>query len=227
MPDLPDEPFAEGALPALVPLFPLPNVVLLPGAVLPLHIFEERYKQMTADALKGHRLIAMALLKAGWQKDYYGRPPIESVVCVGEILSHERLPDGRYNLLLRGRDRARLVRETRHQPYRLAELQVLPEVRVGEIELDTSRRLLAALFARDAYASLPGGKQIRAMLERGVPTPVVADLVAFHLLPEGDVALKHEILSEADVRRRVERTIEALAALRPPWQNVPDNVHLN
>src|SRR5439155_576777 len=64
-----------------VPLFPLPNVVLFPRAVLPLHIFEERYKEMTAEALAGDRQVAMALLKPGWEKDYYHRPVIEPVVC--------------------------------------------------------------------------------------------------------------------------------------------------
>src|SRR5437016_14443168 len=77
-----------------VPLFPLPNVVLFPRAVLPLHIFEERYLVMTADALRRDRLIAMALLKPGWERDYYSTPTIEPVVCVGQILMHEQLPDG-------------------------------------------------------------------------------------------------------------------------------------
>src|SRR6185503_6398161 len=103
-----------------VPLFPLPNVVLFPRAVLPLHIFEERYKAMTADALEGDRCIAMALLRPGWEKCYYGRPAIEPVVCIGKILSHERLPDGKYNFLLQGEARARIVREHGDQPYRLA-----------------------------------------------------------------------------------------------------------
>src|SRR5437763_16029642 len=80
-----------------VPIFPLPNVVLFPHVILPLHIFEERYKQMTADALTGPRQIAMALLKPGWEKDYYQRPGIEPVVCVGTIVSHEMMPDGKYN----------------------------------------------------------------------------------------------------------------------------------
>src|SRR5438093_6138151 len=93
-------------LPA-VPLFPLPNVVLFPQAVLPLHIFEERYKAMTADALSGDRVIAMALLRPGWEKSYYARPDIEPVVCAGRILSHEKLPDGKYNFLLQGVVRAR------------------------------------------------------------------------------------------------------------------------
>src|SRR5438874_4107111 len=85
-----------------VPLFPLPNVVLFPRAILPLHIFEQRYKVMSAEALAGDKQIAMALLKPGWEKNYYGRPAIEPVVCVGTIISHERLPDGKYNFLLQG-----------------------------------------------------------------------------------------------------------------------------
>ncbi len=85
-----------------VPLFPLPNVVLFPRAVLPLHVFEQRYREMTTDALKGDRLIAMALLRPGWEQNYYSRPAIEPVVCVGQILTHEKLADGKYNFLLQG-----------------------------------------------------------------------------------------------------------------------------
>src|SRR6266576_1072629 len=108
---------------AAVPLFPLPNVVLFPRAVLPLHVFEERYKAMTADALRGDRQIAMALLRPGWERDYYHKPAIERVVCIGTILTHERLPDGKYNFLLQGHTRARLVRELGDRSYRLAELE--------------------------------------------------------------------------------------------------------
>jgi len=98
---------------AAVPLFPLPNVVLFPRAVLPLHIFEDRYKAMTADVLAGNRLIAMALLRPGWEKDYYQTPAIEPVVCGGEIRSWEQLPDGKYNFLLQGRTRARVISESK------------------------------------------------------------------------------------------------------------------
>src|SRR5438270_7411228 len=92
-----------------VPLFPLPNVVLFPRAVLPLHIFEERYKAMTAHALEGDRQFAMALLRPGWEKNYYSKPVIDPVVCVGRILTHERLEDGKYNFMLQGTTRARVV----------------------------------------------------------------------------------------------------------------------
>ena len=95
-----------------VSLFPLPNVVLFPRAVLPLHVFEPRYRRMTADALVAQKRLAMALLKPGWERDYYGSPEIEPVVCVGRIVNSELLPDGRYNLLLQGEMRACVEKET-------------------------------------------------------------------------------------------------------------------
>src|SRR4051795_3353856 len=124
-----------------VPLFPLPNVVLFPRAVLPLHVFEERYKAMTADALAGRRKVAMALLRPGWEKNYYGRPEIDPVVCVGTIVSHERLPDGKYNFLLQGHSRARIVREhnPHGKPYRRADLELLLESPIMEIDLSNER----------------------------------------------------------------------------------------
>ena len=214
-------------LPSAVPLFPLPNVVLFPKAVLPLHVFEERYKKMTADVLRTHRQVAMALLRPGWEKNYYGRPVIDSVVCVGSILSHERLPDGRYNFLLQGHTRARVVREVGEEPYRQAALEPLVETDDSELDLADARRRLVELFDRDSYAALPGGSQIRRLLATSVPTGVIADLLAFNVLADDQVALKQSLLAETSVRSRVTRTIEAVAALRPAWQNVPQSANLN
>ena len=81
-----------------VPVFPLPSLVLLPDTIAPLSIFEDRYRLMVADALEGERLIAMALLQPGWEPQYEGAPPIHERVCVGAIVNHERLADGRYKL---------------------------------------------------------------------------------------------------------------------------------
>jgi Lon protease-like protein len=214
-------------LPAAVPLFPLPNVVLFPKAVLPLHIFEERYKQMTSDVLQSHRQIAMALLRPGWEKNYYARPAIDSVVCVGTILSHERLPDGRYNFLLQGHTRARVVREVGEESYRQAELEPLVETENSEFDLAEGRRRLVEMFDRDAYAALPGGSQIRQLLATAVPTGIIADLLAFNVLSDEQVALKQSLLAEASVRSRVLRTTDAVAALRPAWQNIPQSASLN
>src|SRR5262245_51787693 len=90
-------------------LFPLPNLVLFPTIVQGLHIFEARYRQMTSDALAGDRLIALVLLRPGWEADYQGKPPLCEVACLGRIIRHERLEDGRFNLKLRGLRRARIV----------------------------------------------------------------------------------------------------------------------
>src|SRR3954466_8867822 len=153
-------------LPAAAPLFPLPNVVLFPRAVLPLHIFEERYLAMTADALRGDRLIAMALLKSGWERDYYSKPPIEPVVCVGQILTHEQLPDGKYNVLLQGVARARIIRETKNPDrlYRMAEVEPLVESTVLEIDLTNQRHKLIEIFS-GRFRNLTGlVRQFRQML---------------------------------------------------------------
>jgi len=88
--------------PSSLPLFPLPTVVLFPNVFLPLHIFESRYRQMTADALAGDRLIGMVLLRPGNDADYDGRPPVYGTGCTGLITHAERLDDGRFNLVLRG-----------------------------------------------------------------------------------------------------------------------------
>jgi Lon protease-like protein len=111
----------------LLPLFPLPAVVLFPGVFLPLHIFEPRYRAMVADALASDRLIGMALLRGGWEKDYEGRPPVYSVGCSGVITHCEQLPDGRYNIILRGLERFRIAEEDHTRSYRRALPQPLPE----------------------------------------------------------------------------------------------------
>lgn len=196
-----------------VPLFPLPNVVLFPKAILPLHIFEERYKAMTADALRGPRVIAMALLRPGWEKDYHGRPPIEPTVCVGRILSDEQLADGRYNFLLQGVLRATIVREHRSHPYRTALLEPLEESPVMEIDLTTERQQLAEMFDTGLMAGTAVGRQFRKILSSPLTTPQIADLIAFNLLES--VSLKQSLLAEPDVVRRVHQVIEALRLLRP------------
>jgi Lon protease-like protein len=201
-----------------VALFPLPNVVLLPRAILPLHIFEHRYKQMTADVLKGDRKIAMALLRPGWEKSYHDRPAIEPVVCVGTILTHEQQPEGEYNLLLQGHTRARIVRELElsgeaYRPYRIAELKPLRETPVLEIDLTAQRQRLVRLFAEDVYRSTGPATHVRKLLDSPLPTSEVADLIAFTYLD--DVLTKQALLEQLDVRQRIEQTIVELEALRP------------
>lgn len=142
----------------LLPLFPLPNVVLFPGALLPLHIFEPRYRAMTADALERDRRLGMVLLQPGWETDYGGRPPIFRVGCSGVIVYSTELEDGRYNIVLRGLDRFRVVNEDHGRPYRRAEIEVMPDRPLDDddrAELADLRATLATLLGSAYVEPLP------------------------------------------------------------------------
>jgi len=115
-------------LPASIPLFPLPNVVLFPNVFLPLHIFEPRYRKMVADTLAGDRIIGMVLLRPGYETNYDGRPPIYQVGCAGVITHSQPLADGRYDIVLRGMEKFRVVSENESEPYRIGLVESMPEV---------------------------------------------------------------------------------------------------
>ena len=98
-------------LPSEIPIFPLPNVVLFPSALLPLHIFEPRYRAMVADALESERLIGLVMLRPGWESNYDGSPEVYPIGCAGFITHADRLPDGRFNMMLRGMEKFRILGE--------------------------------------------------------------------------------------------------------------------
>jgi len=114
-------------LPPTIPIFPLPNVVLFPGVFLPLHIFEARYRAMVQDVLSGDRIIGMVLLRPGWKNEYEGRPPVYPVGCAGLVTHAVRLDDGRYNIVLHGLSKFRIVREESEGAYRVARIEPLAE----------------------------------------------------------------------------------------------------
>jgi Lon protease-like protein len=114
-------------IPATLPLFPLPDVVLFPDVALPLRIYEPRYRALMADALKGNRLIGMVLLQPGHEAEYEGRPPIFAVGCVGVITQEEQQPNGEYTFVLRGLQKFRVTGENPGGAYRVARVTPLPE----------------------------------------------------------------------------------------------------
>ena len=149
-------------LSSTIPLFPLPSVVLFPSVFLPLHVFEARYRQMVADALDGERLIGMVLLKPGWEGAYDGRPPVYEVGCAGLITFSEQQPDGRFNIVLRGVEKFRILEEDHSRPYRVARVQPVLEpvppadgalVRAERQRLETL--LVAQAAGRGADVQLP------------------------------------------------------------------------
>jgi len=120
MTDLPDGEF-------LLPLFPLPNLVFFPRTRLPLHIFEPRYRQMISDAVAADQRFGIVLLRPGWESDYFGAPAIHALGTVGQIEQAFPLDDGRYNILVRGEVRFRVLGEVSREPYRTARVVATPE----------------------------------------------------------------------------------------------------
>lgn len=188
-------------------LFPLPNVVLFPYVTQPLHIFEARYRQMTADALASDRLIAMALLRPGWENDYEGRPPIHPVVCLGRIVSEERLEDGRYNLQLRGLIRARVTRELDNDKlYRSARVELLRDgdLPAPAIEKDLRKQFLDIL---PSWCKAQAGalELLRRLLQSELSLGPVCDIISY-ALPLG-LDLKQALLGMPEVEKRAQKLV--------------------
>jgi Lon protease-like protein len=138
----------------LVPLFPLPNVVLFPEVPLPLHVFEPRYRALVTDALASHRTVGMTLLKPGYLSNYHGRPPVFPLGCAGTIVKDERLDDGRFNIVLQGRERFRILEEHDGAPYRLAVVERLADAAGDEASLEQVCGTLVAALERLVRGSL-------------------------------------------------------------------------
>lgn len=180
-------------LPPTLPLFPLPNIVLFPGVYLPLHIFEPRYREMTRDVLEGDRLIGMVLLKAGYEDDYDGRPPIYPIGCAGVVTHAEKLPDGRFNIVLQGLERFRVREEDTSQAYRIGRIETLTSAEPSHADVATLRAL------RDRLERMLAPLVERAGGELNVPASM-SDIDVIHALAQymDLAAVEKQALLECD-----------------------------
>ena len=169
----------EGTLhvPEVIGIFPLPRTVLLPGEVLPLHVFEPRYRQLVADALAGPRVFGIVEVQPGHEHDQLGSPPVQEIGCLGFIAQHQELPDGRYALWLVGLERFHIDQElTVQTPYR--------QVRVTYTPTDDSIAELAGLrpLRQELRALLPGllptDADVRSALREQIDEVTDTQLVA-------------------------------------------------
>jgi Lon protease-like protein len=164
-------------LPSLIPIFPLPNVVLFPQVMLPLHIFEPRYRKMVRDTeSQSPPLIGMALLRGNWQEQYEGNPEVFPIGCAGEMVRVSPLPDGRFNILLQGMRRYHIREEIFTEGYRQARVEWDPLLKE---ELDVGRRQeLRQLL--DRY--LKKNEQVQKFLsDPSIDDDFFINFFAFHL----------------------------------------------
>ena len=199
-------------------LFPLPDLVMYPHVMQPLHIFEPRYREMLNDALDSDGIIGMSILAPGWEANYEGCPRLLPQVCLGKVVTHQRLANGCYNIMLLGMRRARLVREVASQrKFRLAEVELLDETypadgegERAEIQTELCRRFQEALpMPPDAKPQAA----VQELLAAELPLAVLTDLASFAL--PLDPGLKCRLLAESNVDRRAQWLLNALGA---PWK---------
>lgn len=196
----------DAAALAALPIFPLPNCVLLPGGLLPLHVFEPRYRELTRDCLAGHHYMAIARLRPGYQTSYHGRPPVYERCGVGRIICSEELPDGRFALLLRGIARVEIARELpAERAYRQVEAQLLPDAATDHVEAHDCHKRLVTLCDRLAEVLDQGGSQLRDLARAFDDPGRCADAIAAALVM--DVDARQELLDALDPVTRLQRTL--------------------
>jgi uncharacterized protein len=197
-----DNPAALSSL----PIFPLANCVLLPGGLLPLHVFEPRYRELTRDCLAGHQLMGVARLRPGYETAYYGRPPVYERCGVGRIICSEELPDGRFALLLRGVARAEIARELpSSRTYRIVEARALDDATYDPLDAQGHLRRLIALCDRLAEVIDQGGAQLRDLVRSFDSPGACADAIAAALVIDPDA--RQELLDARDPMVRLQRTL--------------------
>jgi len=198
------------ALPHL-PIFPLPGAVLLPHSLVPLHVFEPRYRKMTRDCEEGHKAMALANIPdegaAGEQP-----PRVLPILGAGVLARVDRLPDGRFNLVLRGVARVRIVEELRSgEPYRLVRAEALDaslplSPRTATL-VDGLKRLVLALSAAQRGPEMQALVQLAA---RAQDPGDLADVVAgavMHAPRE-----RQAVLEAVEIVPRLELVTQAAAA---------------
>ena len=210
----------------LAKLFPLPNLVLFPNVVQPLHIFEPRYRQLMADALKTDRLITLVLLQPGWESDYDAQPAIYDIACLGRIVADHQLPDGRYNLLLRGIGRVRLTEELdTGKLYRTCRAQWLMDEPITDTALAVNLRRQLAELVIPRFSNSPATRaQLTELFAGEMGLGDIVDILSFALpMP---IESKQELLEAINVSERARLLMRIIETGQPP-QPEPAVVYAN
>jgi len=192
-----------------IPVFPLPDVVFFPGTVLPLHVFETRYRAMVKGALASDGTIAVALLRPGWEERYAGNPEYFPVATAGRMEDLEATPDGRYYFKLAGRVRLRLGEVVRETPYRLVHTEEIPEPPVDESDPWIRRAKLELLASQVSLARLLTGSDVpRLILDERISFASAVNGACASLPTEATV--RQALLEVDDLLERHRRAMELL-----------------
>ena len=196
-----------------IALFPLPNSIFYPGTVLPLHIFEERYRQMVGDAIDSSQWIGMVLLQPGYEEEYDGSPNIVPVGCAGSLEQWNKHDDGKYDIVLRGQSRFRIVREVGDTLYRQAEVELLDNVNDCAIDAYTElyKQLIGKFHSFTSQLPLNNAQKVEMDLQDCKTLGEAVDRVVYFFdQPLND---RQHFLEELDVMKRCQQ-VHALIDLK-------------
>lgn len=186
-----------------IALFPLNDCVLLPHTITPLHIFEPRYRAMVHDAIRGDGLIAMATFSGDdWREHYDASPAIRPCVCVGHILQHQQLPDGRYNILLQGMSRANVLEEVCQTPYRRAILEPTDADHANRLDLESCRGKIESLLNDPLLKQWSQVQALSNWISQEIPTVALLDQMVLSLCRSTDE--RYDMLAQACPCQRAE-----------------------
>lgn len=199
-----------------LPIFPLQRVFLFPSSLLPLYVFEPRYRELTAACLAGGGAMAVATLVPGHEAEYAGRPPVRPIAGAGLVIAHRKNPDGTYNILLQGVARIRIDEELPpERSFREVRASLLPDAAPAGYDGETARRALLALadrlFDQIAGEQPEGAEDLRALCHSQQRPGELTDILGATLLP--DPALRQQLLETADVPARFDLVSAAVARL--------------
>lgn len=188
-------------------MFPLPGVVLMPGAVLPLHVFEPRYRALVTHCMGADRTFALATLKPGYEREYHGAPPVYPVMGVGRIVSFQSLADGRSNILLQSIGRVNVLEELGDAaPFR----QVACVFNENDYSgLERGMGGVRSLVCRVGSANRAAGDEARRLL--AMDDASLLDVLARKVLTQTRERLAY--LAADDAKTRMDMVQEALAEL--------------
>ena len=217
----------------IVPLFPLPNVVLFPKTPVPLYIFEDRYRTMIRETVAGTGELVIALLRLGSEQSYSSISAVHDIACLGKIETYEELEDGKYNIVVVGLHRVRILREVQHSPYRLVEVERIEEKPYTEHsdEVLDRQNHLGGLFAR--FTELATGvKQHASELMPQMDFESLVNMVAMTL--NLDIEQKQALLELNEAVQRcdilipvLQNQLETLMLVRRFEHIKPENPHFN
>jgi Lon protease-like protein len=189
----------------LLPLFPLPNLVFFPQTRLPLHVFESRYRQLIADVIASDQRFGIVLLRPGYENDYFGAPPVYACGTVAYVEQSVTLDDGRFNILVHGERRFRIIDEVSREPYRVARVVAHPQVERDANAAYAQRTWLTELSQQYLHF-LPEQGAVPEIESVGLEALTNALIMSLTL----DVAEKQRLLETDDLVARAEEVADEL-----------------